>query len=338
VQAQKPFQAASHASESAVPLDTLIIWIAIPKTASTSLADLLIPRLVERGPGFNAMARDRASALGTQHYWSIEELWHELPEHERSHIAFTGGHVPMGIDAIFARKCSYFTFLRRPIDLVQSYYDFHCQVLPGYRAAAEEGMTLESAIREYRMPGLFNLQTKILSGLQDLCPPREGTRYSPEDCATSRSALELAKHNLRTRFFMVGITEEYNKSILILKSMMGWRLSQIIGPKKKVSSYQYTSKADAGSSKLHDLIAENNQLDLELYEFAQDLFKEAWNQHEPKVGKFLPLLDTFSRIPSSYPTESEMLASLAACRAAADQMELMSEQGHDPRSFERTQP
>lgn len=320
-QAQKPLQTSSHAVASTVPLDTLLIWIAIPKTASTSLADLIIPRLLERGPAFNAMARDNASALGTQHYWSVEELWHELSEEERSRVAFTGGHVPMGIDAIFGRKCSYFTFLRHPIDLIQSYYDFHCDVVPLYREAAEKGMTLESAIREYRMPGLFNLQTKILSGLQNLCPPRTGTQYSPEDCATPSSALDLAKHNLKTRFFMVGITEEYNKSLLILKSMMGWRLSQIIGPKKKVSSYQFHSKIQAGSSQLHDLIAENNQLDLELYEFAQELFKEAWSEHEAKVGKLLPLLETFSRIPSAFETEGAMLSSLSACRAAADQIE-----------------
>lgn len=296
---------------------TMLIWLAIPKTATTSLAEILIPRLVDRGRGFNAMDvhrdlgvdRQRTSTLGIQQEWSIAHLWALASEQERRSASFTGGHIPYGIHPIFApRQCSYLTFLRHPVALAQSYYAFFCQELPSYRQAAQEGMTLKSAIEEKRMVGLFNLQTRVLSGMPELRPDGEETFFSAETCAVPRVALERAKENLVKDFCLVGITEEYSKSLLMLRRMLGWRLEDTLGARRKIG-VRASPETASDNAELHALLCEANALDLELYDFARDLFLSRWRSIEGDVGHLERFLDVSEHFVSAQSdAEAERIA------------------------------
>jgi Sulfotransferase family len=302
------------------PIDAkeMLIWIAIPKTATTSLAEILIPKLVERGLGFNSMAKDKTSALGVQTHAVIEEIWSELSEQERRKMTYTGGHIPFGIHENFKKKASYITFLRHPLELVQSYYSFFCSVLPVYRAAKDSGMTLERALKERIMPGLFNLQTRMLSGIPELFPTwisdchsesQPLNWYTPEVCEVPEYALEMAKDNLTKLFSVVGISEQYNKSLIVLKARLGFSMSELIGRRKKVGSYEKLLKEGASENGVVDMVMKANELDIQLYDFAHSILDKEWENLSEVVKKEKEELDQYdSYIASKFDEDAKLNA------------------------------
>ena len=85
----------------------------------------------------------------------------------------------------------------------------------------------------------------------------------------TRQDLEDAKENLR-KYFLLGLTERFDESITLMKRVLGWRIpfyfswnvSKNKKPRKEIQ--ENTLK----------IIAEKNNLDLELYTFAVDLFNK----------------------------------------------------------------
>ena len=104
-----------------------------------------------------------------------------------------------------------------------------------------------------------NDQTRRLSGLE------------PEFGTCSISTLDKAKDNLRRYFSVVGVTECFDETVILIKRMLGWAhepyyLPGLVNKDKPTRASLPQKSVDA--------ILERNELDIKLYEFAKELLYE----------------------------------------------------------------
>lgn len=117
---------------------------------------------------------------------------------------------------------------------------------------------------------------------------------------------------MQNHFEVVGLTERFDESILLLQRAFGWR--RPFYEKKNVGAVR--RQKDELPAATRDLIARHNALDLELYEFARDRFEKSIAQ----LGANFPSdLRRFRRMNSYYPTFKRGLI------AVSDQLRSLSQ-------------
>jgi hypothetical protein len=179
----------------------------IPKTAGMSLQGLVRRRYKKAG----------SLAL----IYSQQEVEQGFEDHPGLETVM--GHYRFGFHKFSQRQPRYFTFLRDPIQQVISHYYYsleHPEKFPDLPAGIED--VIDFAHCRYG----YNLQTRFVSGMDDI--------RGKEDLA-----LHEAKHNLTHHFEMVGITEQFDKSLLLLGRHFNWKtlfyLKGNAGKKKSIS-------------------------------------------------------------------------------------------------------
>ncbi|MEG4586381.1 sulfotransferase family 2 domain-containing protein [Microcoleus sp. MOSTC5] len=235
----------------------LIIFTHIPKTAGTSLRHILMQQY-----GKNAVFMFYDDPTVTTK--NAEELLNELrsyfqyfPEVNDQNfnslvkLRAISGHKPFGIHNLLPlNNFHYITLLREPIERVISFY---------YHVFGRTEHSLEYLISCKQSIEFDNLQVRMLSGVGWKVP------YGHCSC----NMLEQAKHNL-LHYYTFGIQDRFPESLETFSRHLGWSQIQIVaenvGKNKPKSS-------DIGQQTLH-LIAEQNLLDIELYQFAKQLFEE----------------------------------------------------------------
>ena len=85
---------------------------------------------------------------------------------------------------------------------------------------------------------------------------------------TDQDRLEMAQESLKKHFSLVGVTEQYERFLLMGQRLLRW--PDIYYVRKNVSKKK-TRLADLPESTVN-LITERNALDLELWKFARSLF------------------------------------------------------------------
>jgi len=154
------------------------------------------------------------------------------------------------------------TFLRDPVARVLSAHRYYEKI---YKNNPQR-MTLQHMCPpEDPLKGARNQQCRFLSGL-DVNNP----------AISDRQHLESAKRNLRYKFFFVGITEDLDNAISTLCSLLEFppppeipKLNTTEKPKKKYSQ------------KIIRKIEKRNPEDIELYQFAKDLYERKYKQVNP---------------------------------------------------------
>lgn len=121
-----------------------------------------------------------------------------------------------------------------------------------------ENLSLEEFVTSGITLDTDNAQTRILSG------------ESPKFGQCNRETLEKAKSNLQQHFIATGLTERFDESIMLIHKTMGWPTPFYV--KKNVSSH--SPKKDGPSQKTIEAIQQFNELDTELYGFAEELLNE----------------------------------------------------------------
>ncbi len=100
-----------------------------------------------------------------------------------------------------------------------------------------------------------------------------------------RRHLENAKVNLESRFKIVGITEEYNKFLYMLKNEFDWKLDVSVRRNSAKKKMVITQK---DREKIENL----NELDMELYAFAAKLSENIFDRYERNSdGTYQEFLD-----------------------------------------------
>lgn len=138
-------------------------------------------------------------------------------------IEFHTGHRSFGIHEELDRPATYMAFVRNPLDRLVSTYYF-CRARPDdhypmHRAIGrhivEHDLSLERFILDaVEQLGIADVQTRFVSGAEagDELP------YEP----LGPDSLATALHNLEHHFSMIGLTERFDESLVLLLHTYGW--------------------------------------------------------------------------------------------------------------------
>ncbi|GAG93090.1 unnamed protein product [marine sediment metagenome] len=147
-----------------------------------------------------------------------------------------------------------------------------------YDLVKREGMTLEDYVGSGVSLELSNGQTKSLAGVPWHDVPWEDVDLPPD-------MLQIAKENLRNRFVVVGLTEKFDESLLLMKQRFGWR--DIFYTRQEVTAKRPPKSAIPPSTLR--IIEEKNNQDMELYAFAKQLLEEQISNEGPSFERRVKL-------------------------------------------------
>jgi Galactose-3-O-sulfotransferase len=179
-----------------------------------------------------------------------------LPEVERESPRLIMGHMTFGLHEHIARPCTYVTLMREPLSLVRSQYR-HVRRHRGHLLFEEAKAypDLESYVRSGISLEMDNSQTRAFAG--DTTTPFG---------ACTDEMLDRAKSNLDSAFAVVGQTERFDASLVLMQRAFGWDgiryVSVNIDPNRE--------RDDASSE---ELLREHNAFDLDLYAWASERFE-----------------------------------------------------------------
>lgn len=190
------------------------------------------------------------------------------------------GHLSYGIHAYVPGESTYATLLRDPVERIISLYSFLLEKPNhAFHPAARSG-GLEAFVTSGKVLEVDNGQTRRLSGMH------------PKFGRCSEAMLEVAKANLDRHFAVVGTTERFDESLLLLKRAFGWR--SVLYFKRKVTK----KKPKRGALSSGDLatIEAYNELDAELYAYAADKLARVVDRQGPEFRQEVRAFETLNAL------------------------------------------
>ncbi len=231
--------------------DPAVIFIHIPKTGGITLRRVL----EQQYPPSQVHVFDYENLL-----FAIARFGRLLPAQRAQYRLFIG-HVYFGLDRLLPMPSTYITFLRDPVERIISHYYFDRTLTRD--AFGQERKPSRISLFEYlNDPNRIetqNYQVRMLAGVS----PRGG------ESQLTRAALDTAKENLKNRFSVVGLTEEYDTSLLLLQRAFGWTIPPY-ARRNVTKTKPPRSEIDA---RAREWMEEHNTLDRELYAFGSELFQ-----------------------------------------------------------------
>jgi len=162
-----------------------------------------------------------------------------------------GGHTLrayLGYEEVLKKQISYFTFFREPISRYLSYYYYQ-----------NDKMGFERTIEEYLNETRFNnFMTVRIAGDSDL---------------------DKAKQIVSEKIKFIGLTEEFNKSLLLLNQKIFNNKFDMRYEKRNISNRSIVISIGDLTMDQQEKVIGNNQKDIELYSFAKELFLEQINNY-----------------------------------------------------------
>jgi Sulfotransferase family len=241
----------------------VLLHLHIPKSAGTALNECILE--VCRHPEWSSSEGGRLASGVYYAPVSIEGQFvpdeHARTILRRDDLRAVVGHFSFGLHEFIDKSSTYVTVLRRPLDRIVSLY--HHVLRWDHESVHEEvitrGMSLEDFATDLPFTEIDNAQTCRIAGVQ--------VAFGRCD----RSLLDRAQNNLSERFAMVGLTERLAESVVLMKHRLAWpRLPAI----KEINVNDAKPQDEAVPASVIDRILERNQLDLELYAFAERQFHE----------------------------------------------------------------
>lgn len=166
------------------------------------------------------------------------------------------GHQMFGLHRYLPQPCAYITLLREPVDRLVSQYYFIRESADHWlhqRVVGEKMSLYDFAISG--IPELSNDMTRLVSGEE-----------TPD--------LEKAKRHLKDRFVVCGITERFNESVALMATRLGWQHTTY----KKLNVTRRRISPSSISPLERGAILAANRMDVELYQFATELFTRQLGQ------------------------------------------------------------
>jgi hypothetical protein len=255
--------------EPVPPEDPTVIFLHVGKTAGTTLRRILrrqFPRsqVLVLMPGRTPelldppVARDGRPQRPSAPRERTLEAFARLPQEQRARPRLIMGHTVFGLHAHVPRPSTYVTMLRDPMRLVPSQYAYIMRT-PQHRlheTLVSRGMSLADYVTSGVSLYTDNSQTRALSG------DREAAFGECDE-----SMLARAVENLERHFSVVGVTERFDESLLLLRHAFGWSRLHYTAANVTGRSGGAASALDAHTARL---VERHNLLDLELYRIARE--------------------------------------------------------------------
>lgn len=264
-----------------------VIFLHIPKTAGTTFR-----QIIRR----NYTREERFGLDGEEKYQTGQKL-KNLSNAERNRIKLVGGHINFGLHTCFADKenVKYITFLRDPILREVSYYNYVLRIQQHvhHQEVVSKKMSLEDYISSDLHVELANAQTKQIAGVHT------GLQSEPVylESSIQSGILETAKNNIKEHFVFSGITEQFDQGVILLYKTLKWKFPLYY---KSTNIAPVNQKYSRLSDKTLQLIADQNQADLLLYEYVKKSFTEQVEYYREYINRQIQLLKITNFLYSSY--------------------------------------
>jgi hypothetical protein len=240
----------------------LIAFLHIPKTAGTTLNSILSR---EYGPDecYEIMMRGmawippRPTIIRRPLISFSKVLRLRTAVRSRRKLRLVRGHFDLSIAKHLPADTHFFTLLRDPAErAISHYYHYRRRAIDRLHPLAMRS-TLKEWVSGCGIVEMDNGQTRRLAGEMNLpCG-----RVTP-------AMLEHAISRL-TRFAVVGLTERFDESLVLLQRAFGWRVRP---PSAQNVGENRPPRIDVSEEAL-ETIERCNRFDRELYRFASDLFE-----------------------------------------------------------------
>lgn len=257
---------------------SLLVFVHIPKTAGTTLNSILahqysrddIYEIMMRGMSL-ILPRHRILPMPLISASKIHRFKSALKK--RDTLRVIHGHFDLSLGKLLPDNAKFVTLLRDPVERAISHY-YHYRKLNSDPA---HSLAMQSSLAEWvstcGLAEMDNGQTRRLAGEMRL-PIGE----------VSSQTLEKAKANIINKFAVVGLTERFEESQILLHREFNWPYCRY--PALNVCANR-PRRAEVSGDVLR-IIENCNRFDLELYRFAAGLFQEAVRRVD--MGRELSLL------------------------------------------------
>lgn len=227
-----------------------------------------------------------------------------LTSDEYHRIRLLKGHMPFGMHEYLSGRSRYVTLLRHPAERVVSHY-YYVKRRPVHQLhkLVRDGMSLADYASTGLSGELDNGQVRLLSGHDQDIPPGHCTR----------DLLDTAKSNIEQHFAVVGLTERFDESLVLMAIELGWNWTPYYLNRNVTKDKPIAKQIDPVAFKA---IEAANPLDFELYEWASRRFQDQLDQHKPDVAERLARLDRANRLYRPWGSLAETLKlSIKSCLA-----------------------
>jgi len=249
------------------PNTETLIFLHIPKTAGTTLSHIIVRQYV-KNEIFNIRNPSIKGPIYSRHYGPTQKLI-TLSESERTRFRCIMGHFNFGIHELISGSFSYMTMLRNPVQRVLSQFGQYNHMARRNELGDRKPLSLEDFLHD-KTNALNNHQTRFLRGY----------KLKNRPC---QQDLDRAKLNLRRYFSVVGTTEQFDESMIIMAKAFGWRKINYVP--RNIG----TERPDLDDIKSHlkELIVRHNQLDMELHRYARELLGQKIAEYGPNFERDL---------------------------------------------------
>lgn len=246
--------------------DKTLIFLHILKTGGTTLNVIL--------ESYFPLEHSFATFPNRRHPDGSLAGFRALNDMQKANIDLLTGHMGFGLHEELPRPAIYITMLRDPVERVVSRY-YHEKRDPNSHAHEfiKKGMGLAAYAQHYaEIAKMDNLQTRMIAGNWELrghgpCTP---------------TMLETAKQNLQDYFVVVGLTERFDETYLLLTRYFDWPV--IPYQRHNVANNRPTAREISPTD--HRVIESYNAFDRQLYNYAKLHFRNQIKQQTI----FFPLL------------------------------------------------
>ncbi len=237
----------------------VVIFLHIPKTAGTTLYDVLKQQYKKNNIlTIHGIVEENIEKLQDKYYQN------------QNTVRLIRGHMTYGLHILLDSPCKYMTVLRNPVNRIISVYYYLLQSQSHPQHHLVKGKTLAEFVSSGTAHN--NGQTRFIAG-----------KYNSSDRGQPINLLERAKNNLKENFTVVGLTERFDETLMLLKRQLGWVDMPFYVKQNK-------SKKPAESTITEDtvtLIQNQNLLDVELYQYAKEIFDHRLSLEDSSFKKDL---------------------------------------------------